>query len=117
MIRPGITRRSGLTPARGLGYPAITMTNATADKLSRLRGAYDFAREDLRRFESAERRTADRLASAEAAITLALASPSWIADLKDDLADAGDEVAAAKGRLERARMSLAQAEAEAAAEA
>jgi len=87
------------------------MNDATACKLSRLRAAADCAAHDLAEFAAAER-------AAEAALDRALADgylrdvDCVIEDLEDALADAGDEVAAARIRAERARDSLAQAEAD-----
>lgn len=81
------------------------MNTATADKLSHLRGSYDCALEDLRRFRA-------DVARIERAIDVEAADP-LDADLWDDLADAEAEVEAAERRAERARQSLAQAEADA----
>lgn len=88
------------------------MTTAAASKISRLLGSYDFAREELAKFT----RTRDRLAhTASCKEALARGEDPFFSvdDLADDLADAEDEVAAAAERAERARASLAHAEAEA----
>ena len=65
-----------------------TIRPAITPRVSRLTGAFDFAREDLARFKAA--RNALSIHGGD----------------EDDIRDADDEIAAAEVRLQRARMSL-----------
>lgn len=83
------------------------MNDATAAKLSRLRGSYDCASEDRRRFAADLAEARARLAAARAED----AGEGRIQDALDEVADAEDELVAAARREARARESLAVAEA------